>query len=161
MSILALLLPTGEGGRAATVYDPIPDAEALVGGWLREHPNVTMMGARVAGRTPSSMTSPWVRVTQLAADDSPTSGIDYLIDYALQLDCYAGGVAQAAFTGQAEASLLARRVRAILKGMEGAQADGVVVTRVAFPGHARLPDTTYEPARERYVLTVDVMLHAV
>lgn len=139
----------------------IPDCEALAGGWLREHPDIAAMGARVAGSTPRSMTAPWVRVTQLVATDSASSGIEHLIDYTLQLECYAGEAAQSAFTGQAEASLLSRRVRAVLKGMEGVQADGVVVTRVAFSGDARLPDTALEPARERYVLTAEVMLHAV
>jgi hypothetical protein len=137
----------------------IPDCEALVGGWLREHPDIAALGARVAGSTPRSMTAPWVRVTQLAAPD--VSGVEHLIDYTLQLECYAGEDAQAAHAGQAEASLLSRRVRAVLKGMEGVQADGVVVTRVVFSGDARLPDNALEPARERYVLTAEVMLHAV
>lgn len=139
----------------------IPDAEALVGGWLREHPDIASMGARVAGRTPSSMTGPWIRVTMLDATDRGSSGTEHLIEYPLQLDCFAGNTAMQAFNGQAEASLLARRARAILHGLQGTQDDGVVVTSVTFGGHFRSPDTTYEPARERVIVTAYVWLHAV
>jgi hypothetical protein len=138
----------------------LPDVEALVGGWLTSHPDIAAMNARVAARTPDLMTRPWVQITLLVADDV-VRGLDHLVDFTLQLDCYAGETAQAAFTGRLEAWLLASRVRAVLRSKEGTQGGGVVVTRVAVPGHARLPDTAYEPARERYVLTVDVMLHAV
>lgn len=139
----------------------LPDVEALVGGWLSAHPDIAVMNARVAARTPDSMSRPWVRITLLAEDDDAASGLEWLVDYTLQLDCYAGEVAQAAFTGRAEARTLAARARAVLKGKQGSASDGVVVTRVGFPGHARLPDTAYEPARERYVLTTEIMLHAV
>lgn len=136
----------------------LPDIEALVGGWLRDHPDLQSLNVRVAGATPSSMTNPWIRVTMLAAPDAGSSQTEHLIDFTLQLDCYAGSTAMQAFAGQARASLVARRARAILKGREGGQADGVVVTRVR-TGGARLPDTTFEPAMERYVLTVDLMAH--
>lgn len=138
----------------------LPDVEALVGGWLTAHPDITALNARIAARTPDSMTRPWVRVTLLAGDDV-VGGREYLTDFTLQLDCYAGETAMSAHAGRQEAWRLVSAARAVLKGVEGSQRDGVVVTRVAFPGHARLPDTAYEPARERYVLTVDVMLHAV
>lgn len=138
----------------------LPDVEALVGGWLTASPLITGMDARVAARTPDSMTRPWVRVTLLTAEDDPASQVEYLVDYGLQLDCYAGSTSMAAYTGRAEAGLLARRVRAVLKAQQGVSADGVVVTRVRFPGFARLPDTAYEPARERYVITVEVLAHA-
>lgn len=138
----------------------LPDVESLVGSWLTSHPDIAAMNARVAARTPDSMTRPWVRITLLVADDV-ARGLDYLVDFTLQLDCYAGSTAMAAFTGRLEAWLLASRVRAVLRSKEGTVADGVVVSRVAVPGHARLPDTAYEPARERYVLTTDILLHAV
>ncbi len=50
--------------------------------------------------------------------------------------------------------------RAVLKLRQGTAADGVVVTRVRFVGDTRLPDTSMEPARERYALTAEVMFHA-
>lgn len=139
----------------------ILDAEALVGGWLREHPDLIALDVRVAGRTPSSMLKPWVRVTQL--DASPITGtyVEHVMDYMLQLDCYAGKDATDAFTGQAEASIVARTVRAVLRGLEGTVSDGATIARVRFSGDVRAPDTALEPARERRVLTAEIMLHPV
>lgn len=139
----------------------LPDIEALVGTWLRDHPDLQSLNVRVAGATPSSMTGPWIRVTKLGSPDVGASQSRYLIDHTLQLDCYAGSTAMQAFAGQARASLVARRARAILEAKQGQQIDGVVVTRVRCVGDPRLPDTTFEPAMERYVLTMDVMAHAV
>lgn len=138
----------------------LPDIEALAGAWLRDHPDLLSLNVRVAGSTPSSMTGPWIRVTLLTDPDVGTSQAEHLIDYTLQLDCYAGSVAMQAFAGQARASLVSRRARAILKARQGVQDDGVVVTSVRST-RSRLPDTTFEPAMERYVLTVDLMAHAV
>lgn len=139
----------------------IPDLEAIVGAHLRAHPDIVALNTRVAGRTPGSMTNSWVRVTQLDAADSRVSQVEHLIDFPLQLDCYAGSAAMDAHSGQTQASLLARTVRAVLKSMEGQSVGGVVVTRVRFNGMPRLPDTTFEPARERFVLTAEIMVHAV
>lgn len=137
----------------------IPDAEALVGAWLRDHDDLTALGARVAGRTPNTTTMPWIRVTQLDATPIARSGLEHVIDYMVQLDCYAGADAMADFAGQAEASIVARTARAVLKDLEGTTADGVVVTRVAFTTHLRAPDADMEPARERVILTCLLMMH--
>lgn len=137
----------------------IPNIEALVGTWLREHPDVSVLGTRVAGKTPDTTTAPWVRVTLLAAVDS--TSVEYLIAYTLQLDCYAGKLAQDAHTGQAEAQRLKSSVRAVLKDMQGRDIGGAIVTEVRFDGDARLPDDAMEPVRERYVLTAMVRAHAI
>lgn len=136
-----------------------PNIEALVGTWLREHPEVSVLGARVAGATPATTTAPWVRVTLLGARDSRDSSIEWFVDYILQLDCYAGKAAQDSHNGQAEAWQLKATVRAALKDMQGRSFTDAVVTDVTFSGDARLPDTAMEPARERYVLTVTVSAH--
>ena len=125
----------------------IPDAEVLIGGWLRTHPDIMALDARVAPRTPDSTSKPWIRVTVIDDGDS-TVGHDHLIEYMVQLDCYAGNTAMAAHTAQAEASLLYRTARAVLKAKEGMQVDSVVVTSVECRG-TRVPDTSAEPARER------------
>lgn len=137
----------------------IPDAEALIGAWLRDHPDITALDARVAGRTPDTLTRPWVRVTQLDATPINRSALDYAIDFTIQLDCYAGSDAMSVFNGQAEASLLARTARAVLKAIEGTAADGVTVSRVRFATHLRAPDTMLEPARERVILVAEILLH--
>ena len=138
----------------------ILDAEALVGGWLREHPDVMALDARVAGRTPDAMTAPWVRVTQLDARPVERSGLEHWIDYTVQLDCYAGTDAMRTFDGQATASLLARTARSVLKATEGTTIDDTVTARVAFSSHLRAPDTTTEPAMERVILVADLLMRS-
>lgn len=136
----------------------IPDAEMLVGDWLRTHPDIGALDARVAGKTPSSMGKPWIRVTQLGV---PRAHREHLLTFALQLDCYAGKDATDLHTGQAQASLLARTARAVLMAQAGVTRDGVVISHVRVTGHPRVPDTTLEPARERMILTVEITLHGV
>lgn len=137
----------------------IPDAEALVGAWLRENDDLIALEARVAGRTPNTTTKPWIRVTQIDAKAIPRARGERHIDYVMQLDCYAGGEAMAAFTGQAEASLVRRTARAVLKGMQHTVADDIAVGRVRFTTDIRNPDTAMEPARERYILIAEILMH--
>lgn len=137
----------------------IPDAEVLVGAWLRTHPDITALDARVAPRTPDSTSKPWIRVTVID-DGDRIGGLDHLIEYMVQLDCYAGNEAMAAHTAQAEVSLLYRTARAVLRSKQGTQTDGVVVTSVECRG-TRVPDTSVEPARERFIAMATVMLHGV
>lgn len=132
----------------------IPDVEALVGDYLRSHADIVALGANVATRTPAKFTRPWVKITQL---DDPTvndSRSDHLIEYMLQLDCYAGSEG-----GTIEASLLSRTVRAALSEMPGVH-DGVTVTGVRHVSAPRIPDTDFEPARERVARTEIVWVHA-
>lgn len=137
----------------------IPEADALIAAWLREHPAIIALDANVAGKLPDSIVKPWIRVTLLDATDDVVSGAEHLIEFFLQLDCYAGKAASDADEGQGEASTLARTARAVLKATQGTSSGGVVVSKVTFSGMLRLPDTTMEPARERYVLDVTVSLH--
>lgn len=138
-----------------------PNIEALIGGWLRTDSAITALGAHVGGRTPDSAMRPWIRVTLLAARSHPTISREHLIEYVVQLDCFAGKTATDDHVGQTEAWTLKASARAILASVEGQALDGIVVTQVRFDGDARLPDTTMEPVRERYVLTVTVRAHAV
>ena len=131
----------------------ILDAEALVGGWLRD-----AVDARVAGRTPDSLTQSWVRVTQL--DARSLGDLEHWVDYTVQLDCYAGSDAMRAFDGQATASLLAREARQALKSLEGTTTEDTVISRVSFSSHLRAPDTTMEPAMERVILVADLLMRS-
>lgn len=135
----------------------IPDAEAIIGDYLRGHADLQALDARVAPRTPSSQTLPWVRVTQL--DGRDVTDVEHLIDHLMQFDCYAGKDAMDDHAGQAEASLLARTVRAVLKAAKGQTLDGAVVTSVSFQGMPRIPDPDFEPARERFILIATIHLH--
>jgi hypothetical protein len=139
----------------------IPDAEKLVGAYLREHAAIAALDARVAGAIPSDTKRAWVRVTQLDAARAAGSRPDYLIGYLLQFDCYAGGDAMKAHTGQSEASTLARTVRAVLDAASGETVgtggERAVITGTRFPSMIRIPDEAFEPARERFVL--DTVVH--
>lgn len=139
----------------------IPNIEALLATWLGDHAEIVALDARVAGTLPKteSMTRPWVRVTLLDPQDSSRSSIEYLMNYMVQLDCYAGATAMRTHVGQQEAWDLVSTVRAILKDRRGMAGNGVVVTDVRFPGMSRIPDTDFDPARERYILTAEIMVH--
>lgn len=138
----------------------LPNVEAIVGDALRNHPDIAAIGARVAGSTPATITLPWIRVTQLDMPDAGNS-LEHLVSPMVQLECYAGKAATNAHAGQMEAWRLKATARAILAGLKGSVTNGAVVTGVVFTGDARIPDTAMEPARERYILTADVTLHAV
>jgi Protein of unknown function (DUF3168) len=129
----------------------IPDIEAVLTAYL-----TAQTGERIVGTTPNDISTPWVRLTQLDARNEATSRPERLIEFVVQLDCFAGEPKEGA---QAEASELAREVRATLAEMEGVYG-GVTVTDVRFSGMPRIPDTTKEPARERFVLTAHVYAHS-
>lgn len=139
----------------------IAEADALVAQWLREHPDIVALDANVAGTLPDSIEKAWIRVTSFGPSDDDNARLEHLLEFFLQLDCYAGAAATRAQQGQGEASTLVRTVRAVLKAREGQVADGVVVTAVRFGGMPRIPDTDFEPARERYALDVFLTLHGV
>jgi len=135
----------------------IPDGEKLVSGYLRTHPAVVALDTRIVATTPDEdkRDTTWVKLTQLDATNEARSRPEHLISFLLQLDCYAGKDG-----GQPEAVLLARTVRAALVAMPEVSHDGAAVTQARVLSHARIPDTAFEKARERVILTVDVKLHA-
>lgn len=129
------------------------DAEHLVGEYLR-----TVTGERIVGKTPDDTTAEgWVRLTQIAATAVDGHRSDYLVLYYLQLDCYSS---KAGTDGspQKEAAVLRGTIRDALVAMPGAL-EGAVVTGVDIRGDSRNPDTSFEPARERYVLQAAVWMH--
>lgn len=132
----------------------IADLEKIAADYLRANAGVHVLTTRVVSKTPDTTSTAWVRTTTLDARDEVMSGLDYLITYLLQFDCYAGATG-----GKPEASELARTVRSVLKAMPGVR-DGVVVSRVAFTGHIRIPDTALEPARERFIVTAQITAHS-
>lgn len=126
----------------------IPDCEKIVSDYLRDS-----LGKRVVGKPPSSTVDAWIQVTQLAAIQNDPA--DHLVEFYLQFDCYAGATG-----GQPEANLLARTVREFLIALNGTQADAVIsVVRIA--GDVRLPDTSFDPARDRRILSAHAWAHTV
>lgn len=128
----------------------IPDSERLVYDYLSAHGSVSALGTRFVGRTPRATGAPWVRITLLDARQAarPT---DHLTDFLLQFDIYAGS--------QAQVVTHANTIRAALLDMQGGIHSGSVVTDVRFAGMFRTPDTDFEPARERVILTASVFAH--
>lgn len=131
----------------------IPDAEKVIGDHLRDE-----TGERIVGTPPRDPNSEaWVRLTQLDARAVGGHRSDHLIEYLIQLDCYAS---QAGVSGsqQREAATLARTIRAALIDMPNFTLDAVV-TGVDIRGDARIPDDEFEPARERFIITASVWMH--
>lgn len=135
----------------------IPDGEKVTRAYLAANDDVEALGTRVVGRTPDSTAASWVRLMQL--DAQKRSRREHLIEYLFQIDCYASKVGLNG-SPQGEASLIARTVRAALEVMPDAEHDGAVCTSTRVVGDTRRPDTDFEPARERVILTVSVHLHA-
>lgn len=134
----------------------IPYAEKIVSDFLRDHEAVVALGARVVSKPPPSRATPWVRVTKLDALNDRRSTPEHLIDFLLQFDCYASDD-----NGVPEASLLGRTVRAALHDdLPGTTLADAVVTSVRITGDTRLPDPSFEPARERVVLTAAIHIHS-
>lgn len=136
----------------------IPYAEKIVSDYLREHPAIEALQARVVGKTPGTTALPWVRVTQLDAAASGGHRSDHLIEFYFQLDCYAGADKSGNSEGQPGANTLARTVREALIAMPDADHEAVV-NGVDIRSMARIPDTDLEPARERFVLTFLTWIH--
>lgn len=139
----------------------IPRMEIVAGDFLRSHPAIVALAARVAGKTPSDPSDPWIRVTQLDAANTGRSIPEHLMNYLVQFDCIAGRDASRAGNAQFEVTDLAYATRAALHDdFPGLRPGGVVVTCVEFTQMARIPDGDFEPARERFVLTAQIYAHA-
>lgn len=131
------------------------NAEAVVGAYLRTHPAVVALEARVLGETPDSTDKPWVQVTLInPSNETRNRQVEWLVGYYLQLDCYAGKDG-----GQSEAYSLASAVRSALVAITTVELDDAVATDVEFLTMPRIPDTEFEPARQRYVLDAIVYMH--
>lgn len=134
----------------------IPNIEAVLFTLLDAHPDLA--NVRVAGELPgknAEQVSPWVKVTLLAATD--VGGVEHLLDYLVQLDCYAGR--DATPNGQTEAVRVSSTVRAVLAAARGSVVDGIVLTGVSVQGMARVPDPAFTPPRQRVALTIAIHAH--
>lgn len=133
----------------------LPDVEIIVGSHLRNTGAVTALTTRIGTRTPPSIAGQFVKITALDEQQTPTSKALHLIRAIVQIDCYGSSNQDSA---HAEASLLARTIREAIVAMPAATHTGAVVTS-AKASQRRLPDTTLDPARERYIVTATLHLH--
>lgn len=134
-----------------------PDLEQILISHLAASPEVqAVCGTRVGARHPRNTSDPWVRV-MLIDDRLPArSTALHTVTGLLQLDCYGSDNEN---TAQEQASTLARVCRQALHALVGEQAGGVVVARCKAEAMRRLPDLEFSPARERFILDVDVVAH--
>lgn len=123
------------------------DIERLVSDYLRDQE------IRVVGKPPKDRDSAWVMVTMLASPKDPTSTVDWLIAYLVQLDCYAG-----ASGGQPEANDLASEVWDAIEELPQSDHDIGVVTATRSSA-IRQPDVEFEPARDRVIIRSTIHAH--
>lgn len=140
------------------------NGEKIVNDWLRATTAVTAITNptaatgqdRIVSKTPGDTTRPWVKATLINAR-SVHADVHHLIEFTLQLDCYASYTG-----GQPQAYSLMDAVRAALQAMPGVRS-GVTVTRAAATWF-RLVDPDLkgndDNPRERYILTSSVFMHA-
>jgi hypothetical protein len=130
------------------------DTERIISAYLRDHPLLAQWADRIVPRTPSSTASAWLRVQLIDGRQAPRSRALHLINTLVQIDCYAGEGAG----GQGDANGMAVAVVEALNAMPGASTPGAFVSS-ARSSWRRLPDTTFTPARERYIVETQLVLH--
>lgn len=128
----------------------IPDVEKVLAKYLR-----AQTGERLVGKTPDDTDESWVRLVRLDARAAEGARHEHLIEGYVQLDCYAGEDG-----GQPEANELGREIRAALADAPNHSHEDVTVTGVEIRSDARMPDQTFQPSRERVVLTAVVWMHS-
>jgi hypothetical protein len=134
-----------------------PDVEKITGEYLRNDAAViALVGDRVGGKHPRSLSDPWVKIVQIG--DTTVGNLPvHLIAANLQFDCYGG---EDEYTAHGEASELARTLRDVLQAMPDDTHEDAVVSDVKFGPMSRVPDSSLEPARERFILTATIYCHA-
>lgn len=132
----------------------IADAEELIGRYLREHADVVALEARVSVKPPKTFSRPWVIVAQIAAGDRSRAP-DHLMAHLMQMTCYASPTG-----GSVEAMLLGRVVRQALRDLT--TLDEWVPSVIDLGGPRNFgPDEDFEPARDRTIVTADILLHPI
>jgi hypothetical protein len=114
-----------------------------------------IVGDRIATKTPRTLDAPWVRISVLADPPAGKSSADHNIAFYVQLDCCAGKKGT-----QVDANLLARSVRASLGEMPQQEHADAVVSGVKVEGSRPMPDDTFEPTMDRYIVTATVWAHS-
>lgn len=127
------------------------DAERLLSAWLRDQDEITALVAdRVYTAIPASPTWPLVRLTRIGG--APVFSRPLHLDRALiQFDVFGGP--------KVIAWEIAETCRAALSDLPNEPTGLGVITGIQFLSFLYVPDTTYTPARPRYVFDAAVYTH--
>lgn len=126
------------------------DAERVLTQYLKQN-----TGLRVVSKTPSgddAKKSPWVRLTLLDDPDVTPTVPGRMRDCFFQLDCYAGTDGDQKTAHDAYAEL--RESLTVIHELP--LVDGAVVNYPAIVRASRQPDEKFEPAMERYAVSVTI-----
>lgn len=128
-----------------------PDVELVTVTFLKAQAAISsLVGTRVYTVVPNSPTWPLLRVVRIGG--GPLSSYPLHLDQALlQIDAYGGS--------KYEARTLVETVKAELAEIQLASHSGAVVTGANFGTTRYLPDSTFDPARPRYVADVEISIH--
>jgi len=127
----------------------LPDAEALVISYLESQSQVTaLVSNRVYGDLPTSPSFPLVAVRRIGG---LTRWPHYIDQPSLQVEAYG--------RNRTEASQIARVVHAVLKDMPQQHSRGIVTDVQDSLGLTWQPDSTYSPAKPRYLFGVVATMH--
>lgn len=134
-----------------TTAHVLPDAEQLIIGWALTVDALTdLVGTRIYTETPADPTFPMVRIVRFGG--GPVSTNPAWLDRAtMQVDVFGGRKV----TARQIAATFAAHADANLVGPH----DLGVVTAVAVGGLRWEPDQSYDKAKPRYVVELDVWLH--
>jgi hypothetical protein len=128
----------------------VVDVERLMSGWLRTRDAVTdLVEQRVYTAIPKDPTFPLVRLT-LIDERTVFPRPRYLTSSLIQIDCYGGPKVDARAAADAVCDELTEH-------FTGSHDAGVVSAVDCSTRY--LPDTTYDPAKPRYVVDVTVHSH--
>lgn len=129
----------------------LPNVEAIVSTFLQAQPEmVALIGTRTYTAIPGSPTYPLCRVTQYD-DTKVTDRPLWVVRCSIQIEGFGGSKAEAyAVVATAEACIAER--------LEGAHAGGTI-TGITWGSKRDLPDSTFSPAKPRWLTTAFITAH--
>lgn len=129
----------------------LPNVEAIVSTFLQAQPEmIALIGTRTYTAIPGNATYPLCRVTQFD-DVKVTHRPLWVVRASVQIEGFGGSKAEALnIVSTAEACIAER--------LEGAHAGGVV-TGITWGSKRDLPDSTFSPAKPRWLTTAYITVH--
>lgn len=130
----------------------LPDVEAELSRWLRIQPELqTLVDTRVYTVIPGNAEFPLVTLRRITGSP-PLAHVNWFDQPVIQVEAYGGTKAQARTVAATVMALLQERlVGAILNG-------AMVTVGLDLVGYLYLPDSSWEPAKPRYLFSANLMV---